>query len=182
MTSETAVLKRRSPAAAVLMLALTLAACVAVPVDPRTGWPVPWTPQHAPREVQAGFPPAQAAPLSNVYTARLHPVNDLANVGGLLTALVLDAQDGRGNMTLSYRSDTLSGEASRVAAGQPGFGRIHQQVLGVGEVRSAGRRGIAIAVGARAISAQCKYVLSGPAQGTGVCLFSDGAHYQLHFG
>ena len=34
----------------------------------------------------------------------------------------------------------------------------------------------------KAISAQCEYVLSGPSKGTGACVFSDGARYQLHFG
>jgi len=37
-------------------------------------------------------------------------------------------------------------------------------------------------VGARGINAQCEYVLTGPSQGTGACLFSDGARFQLHFG
>jgi hypothetical protein len=48
--------------------------------------------------------------------------------------------------------------------------------------RPEGRRGIANAYGARGVNAQCEYVLSGPSQGTGACLFSDGARYQLHFG
>jgi hypothetical protein len=45
-----------------------------------------------------------------------------------------------------------------------------------------GRRGIANAYSARGVNAQCEYVLNGPSQGTGACLFSDGARYQLHFG
>lgn len=161
-------------------VALSLAACVAIPVDSRTGLPVPWAQPAGPRE-PAGY--AQALPAApSSYTARLYPVNELANQAGMLTALVVDAQDGRGRLTLSYLGDTLSGEASRVDASHPGFGRLHQQVLGGVPVRSSGRRGIANAAGARGVSAQCEYILSGPAQGTGVCLFSDGARYQMHFG
>jgi hypothetical protein len=37
-------------------------------------------------------------------------------------------------------------------------------------------------VGARGVSAQCEYVLTGPSKGTGACVFSDGARYQMHFG
>jgi len=36
--------------------------------------------------------------------------------------------------------------------------------------------------GARGVNAQCEYVLTGPGSGTGVCRFSDGANYQMHFG
>ena len=35
---------------------------------------------------------------------------------------------------------------------------------------------------ARGVNAQCEYVLTGPSAGTGVCRFSDGANYQMHFG
>jgi len=45
-----------------------------------------------------------------------------------------------------------------------------------------GQRGIANAFGAKGVNAQCEYVIAGPALGTGVYLFSDGAKYQLHFG
>ena len=47
---------------------------------------------------------------------------------------------------------------------------------------NAGQRGIANAFGAKGVNAQCEYVITGPALGTGVCLFSDAAKYQLHFG
>jgi hypothetical protein len=29
---------------------------------------------------------------------------------------------------------------------------------------------------------QCEYLITGPTMGTGACLFSDGAKYQMHFG
>jgi hypothetical protein len=160
-----------------------LSACVAVPVDPRTGQLAPWPPAPPTREVTVIQPPAPVQPAAPVvYTARLYPVNDVANRGGLLTAVITDTQVGRGQISFSYLGDAMHGEASRVEAGHPGFGRIHREVLGLAAVQVQGRRGIANAFGARGINAQCEYVLTGASQGTGACVFSDGARYQLHFG
>ena len=69
-----------------------------------------------------------------------------------------------------------------VQANQGGFGRIHSEVLGAAPRFNSGQRGIANAFGAKGVNAQCEYVITGPALGTGVCLFSDAAKYQLHFG
>jgi len=170
--------------AAALGLASVLAACVAVPIDARTGAPLVWPPvtsnPTAPASLPAPLPASPAAPLT--YTARLYPINDIANRAGMLTAVVTDGHGGRGAFTLNYLGDAMQGEATRVEANQTGFGRIHREVLGLNTVAAQGRRGIANAFGARGINAQCEYVLSGPSQGTGACLFSDGARYQLHFG
>jgi hypothetical protein len=158
-------------------VAATLAACVAVPVDTRSGqliWP-PATNPTAPREAVVVAAPA-------AYTARLYPINDIANRAGMLTAVVTDGHGGRGSFTLSYLGEPMQGEATRVENGHVGFGRIHREVLGLHAVTVQGRRGIANAFSARGVNAQCEYVLSGPSQGTGACLFSDGARYQLHFG
>lgn len=166
-----------------VVVAATLAACVAVPVDSRTGQLAPWPPAPPAREVTVIQPPAPVQPASPaVYTARLYPVNDVANRGGLITALITDTQAGRGQISFSYLGGAMHGEASRVEASHPGFGRIHREVLGLAAVQVQGRRGIANAFGARGINAQCEYVLTGAAQGTGACVFSDGARYQLHFG
>ncbi len=174
----------RWPVLATALSSLSLTACIAIPVDSRTGQPLPtWPVATGPREITVITPPAPAAPApQTVYTARLYPVNDAASRNGVLTALVIDGHDGRGRLTLQYRGDHLQGEASRVEAGHPGFGRVHQEVLGGAPRQSSGRRGIANAAGAQGAHVQCEYVITGPAQGTGVCRFSDGAHYQLHFG
>ena len=113
---------------------------------------------------------------------RLYPLNAQANRSGLLTAQVVDNNAGRGTFLVPYLGDTLQGESTRVDAGYPGFGIVHQQVLGASPRSSGGRRGIANAHGARGVNAQCEYVLTGQGTGTGVCQFSDGAHYQMHFG
>lgn len=158
-----------------------LAGCVVVPLDPRTGQPYPVA--AAPASVATVVPPASSGPAQPVtLTARLYPVNAQANAGGLLTAAVIDNQAGHGTLTLPYLGDTLRGESTRVDASYAAFGRIHNEVLGVASRSFPGRRGIANAYGSRGVNAQCEYLLTGPGSGTGACLFSDGAKYQMHFG
>lgn len=168
-------------------IALALSACVVVPVDPRTGQPYPYPVAQRPFDsgstTTVVMPSAATAPpAQSVLTARLYPLNVQANRGGLLTAVVVDQHTGRGSFTLSYQGETLQGEATRVDGSYGGFGRIHSQVLGTPARPTSGQRGIANAFGAKGVNAQCEYVMTGPALGTGVCLFSDGAAYQLHFG
>jgi hypothetical protein len=178
---------RRSAALAVAAaLAGALAACVVVPIDPRTGQPYPIPSQNPPpNPVTVITPPAPAAtqaPQPSVLSARLYPLNAQANKGGLLTAVVVDNNTGRGTFTMTYLGDTLQGEATRVDASYASFGRIHNEVLGPTLRSYSGRRGIANAFGSRGVNVQCEYLITGPAMGTGACQFSDGAKYQLHFG
>lgn len=143
-------------------ISLALSACVLVPVDSRTGLPLNMPPAQAPNQVTVVNPPVAAAPAASVLTARLYPLNEIAQRAGMLNATIVDHQSGRGTITLGYLGDTLQGEATRVAG--------------------AGRRGIANATGGRGVSAQCDYQLTGTGLGTGSCGFSDGALYRLHFG
>jgi hypothetical protein len=164
----------------VTSLVAALSACYVVPIDPRTGQPVPLQP---PAQVTVVQPPAAAVPVPpqpTLLQARLYPMNDVAQSAGFVTASIMDQQVGRGSISLNYRGHWLQGEATRVDANHPGFGRIHSQVLGGPVPGGNGRRGIANAVGG-GLSAQCEYQLSAPGQGVGACLFSDGASYQMHF-
>ncbi len=165
-----------------IVLAAGLVACVVVPVDPRTGQPYPVRPaphEHgAPQVTVRQSPPPATPPAPAVLTARLYPLNAQAGQAGLLTAMVVDHQGGR----VSYQGDTLQGEATRVDGGYAAFGRVHDEVLGRIPRAFSGQRGIANGYGSRGTSTQCEYVMTGPAMGTGVCLFSDGARYQMHFG
>jgi len=172
--TSTAVLPLALLAAASVSL---LSACYVIPVDHRTGqpWPVA-SPAAGPLVV------APAAPVPTVMQARLYPLNEQATQGGLLLAQVSDNHGGRGSISLSYRGQLLQGEATRVDAGYAGFGQVHDQVLGPARREYSGRRGVANAFGGTGVSAQCEYVITGPALGTGACLFNDGAKYQLHFG
>jgi hypothetical protein len=169
-------------AGALAAAAVQLAGCYVLPMDPRTGAPVlPATP--AARSADGSYPivVVPAAPATTVMQARLYPLNDPANRAGMLTAQVADHQSGRGSFSLQYQGQLMQGEATRVDAGFAGFGRIHNEVLGTAGRTYAGRRGIANAYGAQGINAQCEYLITGPAMGTGVCLFSDGAKFQMHF-
>ena len=83
---------------------------------------------------------------------------------------------------MAYLGDTLQGEATRVDANYAAFGRIHHEALGFTTRGFAGRRGIANAFGVKGVNAQCEYLITGPSMGTGACVMSDGANYQLHFG
>jgi hypothetical protein len=177
---------RSAPLAVVAALAGVLTACVVVPVDPRTGQPYPIhapNPQQNPVTVVTPPPPsATLAPQPSVLSARLYPVNPQANKGGLLSAVVVDNNTGRGTFTLSYLGDTLQGEATRVDASYASFGRVHNEVLGYSARSFSGRRGIANAFGNKGVNVQCEYLITGPSMGTGACQFSDGAKYQMHFG
>lgn len=176
-------LPSKTLAGAGLLAALT--ACVVVPVDPRTGQPLPvgGTYGTAPQTVTviqpANVPPV---PQSVVLTARLYPLNPQASKAGMLTAVVVDHQGGRGSFNVSYLGDALQGEATRVDNGYAAFGRVHTDVLGPSRRDFTGQRGIANGYGGKGSSVQCEYLVTGPGVGTGVCLFSDGAKYQMHFG
>jgi hypothetical protein len=173
----------RAAAASAALVAALLAGCYVVPMDPRTGAPIlpPAAPQ-ATRAAEPGYPaPVPAAPSSVLLQARLYPLNETANRGGIVTAQVADNQGGRGSFSLHYHGQLMQGEATRVDAGFAGFGRIHDEVLGPATRSYTGRRGVANAYGSQGVNAQCEYLITGPSLGTGVCLFSDGAKYQMHF-
>ena len=165
----------------------SLAGCYVVPIDPRTGQGYPIGTHDAQGQPQSPVtiitPPVLPQPAQpSVLSARLYPLNPQANKGGLLTAVVIDNNTGRGSFTLAYLGDTLQGEATRVDAGYAAFGRIHNEVLGASTRSFSGRRGIANAFGPKGVNVQCEYLITGPGMGTGACEFSDGAKYQLHFG
>ncbi len=178
-------MSRRSLAALAAITTAALGACVVVPIDPRTGQPYPLPPATAhngPTQVTVVQPPPSAPPQQLVLTARLYPLNAQASSVGMLTAVVVDQRGGRGSFTVSYAGDTLQGEATRVDEGYAAFGRVHNDVLGPTRRNFSGQRGIANGFGGKGVSTQCEYIITGPGIGTGACLFSDGAKYQMHFG
>jgi hypothetical protein len=160
--------------------AWALSGCYVIPIDP----------QHppAPGQVLAVTSPdgrvvpvTAPQPVPTILRARLYPLNETAGKMGALTAMVSDSVNGHAVFSLTHAGETLQGEASRVAAGYPGFGTIHREVYGDGRMPS-GQRGIASAAGTGGTYVNCEYALNGPNRGTGACLFSNGAKYQLHFG
>ena len=161
-------------------LAAALSGCYVVPIDPRyppePGHPVVIT-QPGPNLVPMPAPQTMPA----ILQARLYPINDVAGQMGALSAVVNDNLNGHATFTVNYGGDTLQGEASRVPNNYPGFGGVHRQVYGDGRMPT-GQRGIASAAGGRGSFVNCEYALTAAAKGTGACLFSNGARYQLHFG
>ncbi len=168
---------------AATLFAASLSGCYVVPIDPRTGHAYP---PHAPGQGGNAAPSVPYTPAPpqapTLLQGRLYPVNDTAAQAGVLTAQVNDHHGGRGSISLNYRGQTLQGEATRVDAGYASFGRVHDEVFGASRRDFTGRRGVANAHGAGGLGARCEYVVTGPALGTGACVFSDGAKYQLHFG
>ncbi len=173
---------RSSLLVATVALASSLSACYVLPIDPRTGQAYPPTVRDGYIGAQAPVQIAALPVAPALVDVRLYPLNLQANKGGLLKAQVLDNNAGHGSFTVSYLGDTLQGESIRVDANYAPFGRIYQQVLGTSLRAFNGRRGIANAFGSKGTNAQCEYVITGPGTGTGVCQFSDGASFQMHFG
>lgn len=127
--------------------------------------------------------PAVPAPQPYPVTlyGRLYPINDVAGKMGALTATASDTLNGHATFAINYGADPLRGEATRVPNNYPGFGNVHREVYGDGRM-PAGQRGIASAAGGQGTYVNCEYALTGSGRGTGVCLFSNGAKYQIHFG
>jgi len=161
---------RRALLLGALASATLLAGCYVVPVQPQPSI----------------YPPPQAlpaVPVAATYGARLYPLNDTAAQTGMLQATVTDNLNGRGTFSLNFGNELMQGEATRVADNYPGYGRVHQQVYGQSPRPVSGfRKGIANAAGARGAYVNCEYALNAQSTGTGACIFSNGAKYQLHFG
>ncbi len=159
---------------ATLAATSALSGCYIVPIDPRVPAPV-----YQPGVQLSGAHPVSLGPVT--LQARLYPLNETAGRMGALSAMVVDTTDGRATFSMHHAGEMLQGEATRVAADYPGFGAVHREVYGQGSMPK-GQRGIASATGAKGTYVNCEYALSAPHRGTGACLFSNGAKYQLHFG
>jgi len=181
--------RRLAALALIATLGSALSACYVVPIDPSTGQGYPLAtagrdgavhpgPAVVPVPVQPSGPPQ-----ATVLTVRLYPLNPQANKGGMIIATVADNNAGHGSFSVNYLGDNLQGESTRVDSNYAAFGRVYNEVLGTTQRGfGSGRRGIANAFGSRGVNAQCEYIITGPSTGTGACMFSDGAKYQMYFG
>jgi hypothetical protein len=156
--------------------AASLSGCYVVPLA-EPGYHQPLYAYPGPTVVPVPAP----QPVPATLHGRLYPINDVAGRMGALTATAIDNLNGHATFTINYGADPLRGEASRVPGNYPGFGNVHRQVYGDGRM-PAGQRGIASAAGAQGTFVNCEYALTAAGRGTGVCLFSNGAKYQIHFG
>ena len=172
-------MKRKLVLASIIALgaAALLSGCYIVPVDSRQ--PLSQQLGTTPGSTAVVIPGPAGVPAT--LEARLYPLNEMAGKMGALTATVVDRVNGHASFSLTQGGELLQGEASRVPAGYPGFGKVHREVYGEGQMPS-GQRGIASASGNRGTYVNCEYALTASNRGTGACLFSNGARYQLHFG
>jgi hypothetical protein len=80
-------------------------------------------------------------------------------------------------------NEFFSGEATRVSDGHPGFGTVYEKVVKRPIQPQPGLpKGVANATGSHGTWVNCEYVLERGGRGTGACLMSNGAAYQIHFG
>lgn len=147
---------RLKPLLPALLAAATLSGCYVVPISPE-GHPYPPYPGAAAPPVATPAPPA-----AQVLIVRLYPANDKAAASGMLSGTVTSTGVGKGRFQLSYRGETLTGEATRVDGDS--------------------RRGMASAYGSSGAFMSCEYQMQSPRQGAGSCTLSDGARYQVHIG
>ena len=146
---------------AALGTAALATACVVVPVGP-DGRPYGNYGNYPAGGALAVAPLAAPVPTVAVMNARLYPINELAQPGGIAVGQVTNFLDGKGGFTVTIAGETFSGEATRTG-------------------RSS-RDGIANAMGSRGGALACTYVLNNPTQGSGQCTVNSGARYQLHLG
>ena len=166
-----------------------LSACYVIPMNPDGSPAWQYLPPGAMAPVPASYPvvavPAMppGPPMPTTYQARLYPMNEQAAHTGQLMATITDLQTGRGMLTMNMGNEFLSGEATRVSDGHPGFGTVYEKVVKRPIQLQAGLpKGVANATGSRGTWVNCEYVLERGGRGTGACLMSNGAAYQIHFG
>jgi hypothetical protein len=166
-----------------------LVACYVIPMNPdgSPAWQYlpPGAVVAAPPPAVVGMPPVTSAMPSGptTYQARLYPMNEKAAQFGQLVATINDLHTGRGMLSMNFAGEFLSGEATRVSDVHPGFGTVYEKVLKTPiQVTPGQPKGIANATGSRGTWINCEYVLGGPERGTGACLMSNGAAFQIHFG
>jgi hypothetical protein len=168
---------------------IALSACYVIPMNPdgSPAWQYFPPPAGAPAPVAGPVvvvPAAPAGPPTPVtYQARLYPMNEQAARSGQLLATITDLNTGRGMLSMNVGGEYLSGEATRVSDTHPGFGAVYEKVLNTPiRVQPGQPKGIANATGSRGTWVNCEYVLERGGRGTGACLMSNGAAYQIHFG
>lgn len=190
MFANTPALRRTQGFLVALGACAALSACYVVPMNPDGSPAWQYLPAHAQIApvsatgtvfVAPAVPAVPSGPMS--YQARLYPMNEQAARTGQLVATITDLNTGRGMLTMNLGGEYLSGEATRVSDAHPGFGAVYQKVLNTPIRMQPGQpKGIANATGSRGTWVHCEYVLERGGRGTGACLMSDGAAYQIHFG
>ncbi len=141
-----------------ILAAAALTACVVVPVGPDgRAFPLQPMPTQHPATPTVVAPPAPA-----VMSARLYPLNSTAQASGLAAGHVTNYLDGKGSFNIQIGGEQFSGEATRASRGAS--------------------TGVANAVGNRGSGMSCNYTMNNATQGSGKCMLTTGAEFQLHLG
>lgn len=133
------------------VIGATLAGCYVMPLNPQP--------------VGGGYTASQGTAIMPIaairapYTARLYPGNTAAAQMGPASGMITNPAEGRGQFTFALGGESFQGEATRAGNGS---------------------KGIANASGNRGGFARCEYMMSNSATGSGSCLFSGGARYDMH--
>jgi hypothetical protein len=135
---------------AVLAVFLGLTGCYVVPI----GQPVP-TSSSVTANAQVAQTSISLAPL----TARLYPTNEAATSIGRLSGTISRPENGHGIFSLTAKAENYSGEATRTPNSS---------------------KGIANAAGSQGGYIKCEYTMNNATNGTGVCVFSNGARFDMH--
>jgi hypothetical protein len=127
-----------------------LSGCYVVPVQPYTA---------ASNNQSYATAVAPVPAVRPVYTARLYPVNDSASSMGRISGTISNPERGHGEFSFTVKNETYVGEATRLVNASKG------------SANASGNRGGFV---------KCDYTMTGAGLGTGTCIFSSGARYDMH--
>lgn len=114
---------------------------------------------QAPVASNQAYAPVAVVAVRPIYTARLYPTNDIAATAGRISGTISNPDRGQGEFAFVMGGESFVGEATRAPNAS---------------------KGTANAAGNRGAYAKCTYTMSNATLGTGGCVFSTGATFDLH--
>ena len=114
---------------------------------------------QAPVASGQAYAPVAVVAVRPIYTARLYPTNDIAAAAGRISGTISNPERGQGEFAFAMGGESFVGEATRAPNAS---------------------KGTANATGNRGAYAKCTYTMSNATLGTGGCVFSTGATFDLH--
>jgi hypothetical protein len=147
---RTATLRHVKAIAITALLGSLLTGCYVVPINQ-----APPRPAYSPPPPMVVVTPAPRP----VYTARLYPTNDIAAPLGRISGTISNPEQGHGEFSFTVANENFSGEATRAAGAA---------------------QGTANATGHRGSYVKCTYAMNNASAGTGKCVFSNGATFDMH--
>lgn len=138
---------------ALVAVSTMLSACYVVPID-----------QYPPRgnsnfNNNGGVAIVPVPAIRPVYVARLYPANEEAARLGRISGTISNPERGHGEFSFAVGGEAFMGEATR---------------------DPSSTKGVANASGNRGGYARCEYVMTRAELGSGSCVFSSGARFDMH--